>query len=78
MEGVKIWFLNDPRLMFLVKGELRCHVNWRERSAIHHRDPCIKGRVPANVIVGSIADGDTARQILDASPQPLAATLGPL
>jgi len=54
-------------------------VNWRERSAIHHRDPCIKGaRVPANVIVGSIADGDTARQILDASPQPLAATLGPL
>ena len=49
-------------------------VNWRERIAIdpavHHGDPCIKGtRVPVSVIVGSIADGDTAQQILDAWPQ---------
>jgi uncharacterized protein (DUF433 family) len=44
-------------------------VNWRERividAAVHHGDPCIKGtRVPVSVIVGSIADGDTAQQIL--------------
>ena len=78
MEGVNIWFFERVRANVPYKSELRCDVNWRERSAIHHRDPCIKGRVPANVIVGSIADGDTARQILNASPQPLAATLGPL
>ena len=49
-------------------------MNWRERividAAVHHGDPCIKGtRVPVSVIVGSIADGDTAQQILDAWPQ---------
>jgi uncharacterized protein (DUF433 family) len=49
-------------------------MNWRERividPAIHHGDPCIKGtRVPLSAIVGSVADGDTARQILDAWPQ---------
>jgi uncharacterized protein (DUF433 family) len=49
-------------------------MNWRERiaiePAIHHGDPCIKGtRVPVSVIVGSIADGDTAEQLLDAYPQ---------
>jgi uncharacterized protein (DUF433 family) len=48
--------------------------NWRERIiielAIHHGEPCIKGtRVPVNVIVGSVADGDTFEQILDAYPQ---------
>jgi uncharacterized protein (DUF433 family) len=49
-------------------------MNWRERiaiePAIHHGDPCIKGtRVPVSVIVGSIADVDTAEQLLDAYPQ---------
>jgi uncharacterized protein (DUF433 family) len=49
-------------------------LNWRERividAAIHHGEPCIKGtRVPVSVIVGSIADGDTPEQILDAWPQ---------
>ena len=48
--------------------------DWRDRividSAIHHGEPCIKGtRVPVSVIVGSIADGDTSDQILDAWPQ---------
>jgi uncharacterized protein (DUF433 family) len=48
--------------------------NWRERividPAIHHGEPCIKGtRVPVSVIVGSIADGDTSEQILEAWPQ---------
>jgi hypothetical protein len=46
-------------------------LNWRERividPAIHHGEPCIKGtRVPVSVIVGSIADGDTPEQIVDA------------
>jgi uncharacterized protein (DUF433 family) len=48
--------------------------NWREKividSALHHGEPCIAGtRVPVSVIVGSIADGDTPSQILDAYPQ---------
>ena len=48
--------------------------NWRQRividPAIHHGEPCIKGtRVPVSVIVGSVADGDTAAQILEAWPQ---------
>ena len=48
--------------------------SWRERividPSIHHSEPCIKGtRVPVSVIVGSIADGDTSEQILDAWPQ---------
>jgi len=39
--------------------------NWPERikvdPAIHHGDPCIAGtRVSVSVIVGSIADGDSA------------------
>jgi uncharacterized protein (DUF433 family) len=48
--------------------------NWRQRiviyPAIHHCEPCIKGtRVPVSVDVGSIADGDTSEQILEAWPQ---------
>jgi len=50
------------------------NLNWRERiiidPVIHHGEPCIKGtRVPVSVIVGSIADGDTPEQIIDAWPQ---------
>jgi uncharacterized protein (DUF433 family) len=49
-------------------------MNWQERISIdpkiHHGKPCIKGtRVPVSVIVGSIADGDTPAQIIDAWPQ---------
>ncbi len=49
-------------------------MDWRDRivvdPAIHHGDPCIKHtRVPVSVIVGSMADGDMAEQILDAWPQ---------
>jgi len=48
--------------------------DWRQRiavdPAVHHGEPCIKGtRVPVSVIVGSIADGDTVTQILEAWPQ---------
>jgi len=49
-------------------------MNWRDKisidPAIHHGEPCIKGtRVPVSVIVGSIADGDTAEEIIKAWPQ---------
>jgi uncharacterized protein (DUF433 family) len=49
-------------------------MNWRDRivvdAVIHHGEPCIKGtRVPVCVIAGSIADGDTAEEIIHAWPQ---------
>ena len=49
-------------------------MNWRDRISIdpriHHGKPCIKGtRVPASVIVGSIAAGDTPERILKSWPQ---------
>jgi uncharacterized protein (DUF433 family) len=49
-------------------------MNWRERisidPAIHHGKPCIKGtRVPASVIVGSIAEGNSVERILKSWPQ---------
>jgi len=49
-------------------------MSWRDRisidPAIHHGKPCIKGtRVPVSVIVGSIAEGDTPEQIIEAWPQ---------
>ncbi len=48
--------------------------NCRERiiidPAIHHGEPCIKSaRVLVSVIVGSVADGDTPEQIIDAWPE---------
>jgi uncharacterized protein (DUF433 family) len=49
-------------------------VQWRERIVIapdlHHGDPCIRGtRIPVAMIVGSLADGMTAKEIQDAYPQ---------
>jgi uncharacterized protein (DUF433 family) len=49
-------------------------MNWRDRIVInpeiHHGEPCIKGtRVPVSVNIGSIADGDTPKQIVEAWPQ---------
>jgi uncharacterized protein (DUF433 family) len=48
--------------------------SWRERIAaspdIHHGDPCIKGtRVAVATIVGCLADGMTADEILKEYPQ---------
>ena len=48
--------------------------NWRDRIVIdpgvHNGVPCIKGtRVPVSVLVGSIADGDSIADLLDAYPQ---------
>jgi uncharacterized protein (DUF433 family) len=49
-------------------------MDWRDRimidPAVHSGEPCIKGtRVPVSVIVGSIGDGDTLAQIMNAWPQ---------
>lgn len=49
-------------------------VKWQERILItpdlHHGDPCIKGtRIPVSVIVGSLAEGMTLREIREEYPQ---------
>lgn len=49
-------------------------VSWQEHIVvdpnIHHGDPCIKGtRVPVTIIVGSLADGMTAEEIIEQYPQ---------
>jgi uncharacterized protein (DUF433 family) len=49
-------------------------VKWQERIAVdadlHHGDACIKGtRIPAAIIVGSLADGMTAEEIQEQYPQ---------
>ncbi len=49
-------------------------INWKEYIVIdpdlHHGDPCIKGtRIPVTTIVGSLADGMTPDEIIDAYPQ---------
>jgi uncharacterized protein (DUF433 family) len=49
-------------------------MDWRERilmdPAVHDGEPCIKGtRVPVSVVVGSVADGDTPEQVIEAWPQ---------
>ncbi len=49
-------------------------IHWQERIIvdrdIHHGEPCIKGtRIPAAMIVGSLADGMTPEEILQAYPQ---------
>ena len=43
---------------------------WQERVTtdpeIHHGEPCITGtRIPVRIIVGSLADGLTAEQIVE-------------
>ncbi len=48
--------------------------NWQKHITIdpdiHHGDACIKGtRIPAAIIVGSLADGMTIKEILAAYPQ---------
>ena len=47
---------------------------WQDHIVIepdlHHGDPCIKGtRIPVAMIVGSLAEGNTFEQILEAYPQ---------
>jgi len=47
---------------------------WQERVTadpeVHHGEPCIAGtRIPVRIIVGSLADGLTAEQIVEEYPQ---------
>jgi uncharacterized protein (DUF433 family) len=47
---------------------------WQDRISIdpgiHHGDPCIKGtRIPAEIIISSLADGMTFDEIREAYPQ---------
>lgn len=49
-------------------------IDWRAHISvdpdIHHGEPCIKGtRVPVSMIVGSVADGMSFDEIIDAYPQ---------
>lgn len=49
-------------------------IEWREHITVdpdlHHGDPCITGtRIPVATIVGSLADGMTSEEILEAYPQ---------
>ena len=49
-------------------------VEWRGRVVIdanvHHGDPCIKGtRIPVSIVVGSLADGMTVPDVVEAYPQ---------
>ncbi|MBI3610582.1 MAG: DUF433 domain-containing protein [Nitrospirae bacterium] len=56
------------------KGKKISRIDWKDRvvidTEIHHGDPCIKGtRIPVSVIVGSIADGMSVSEVLEAYPQ---------
>ena len=49
-------------------------IRWQGRITVdpeqHHCEPCIKGtRVPVAIIVGSIADGMTAEEVIAQYPQ---------
>ncbi|MCI0397612.1 MAG: DUF433 domain-containing protein [Chloroflexi bacterium] len=49
-------------------------INWKERIVIdpglYHGEPCIKGtRIPVAMIVGSLADGMPAEELLETYPQ---------
>lgn len=49
-------------------------VNWKKYitidPAIHHGEPCISGtRISVAIIVGSLADGMTTEEVLEAYPQ---------
>ena len=49
-------------------------IDWHKYVAVdpelHHGEPCIKGtRIPVSMIVGSVADGMSFDEILDAYPQ---------
>lgn len=49
-------------------------INWKEHitidPAIHHGEPCITGtRISVAIIVGSLADGMTTEEVLEAYPQ---------
>lgn len=49
-------------------------IYWQDHIVVapnlHHGDPCIRGtRVPVAIILGSLADGMTTAEIIQAYPQ---------
>jgi len=49
-------------------------IYWQDHIVVapnlHHGDPCIRGtRVPVTIILGSLADGMTTAEIIQAYPQ---------
>jgi uncharacterized protein (DUF433 family) len=49
-------------------------IDWKQHIVLdpdlHHGDPCVRDtRIPVATIVGSLADGMTAEEILQAYPQ---------
>ncbi len=49
-------------------------IRWQERIVVdpnlHHGDPCVQGtRIPVAIIIGSLADGMTAEEIIHEYPQ---------
>jgi len=49
-------------------------IRWQDRITIapdlHHGEPCIRGtRVPVAVVIGSLADGMSEKEIREAYPQ---------
>jgi uncharacterized protein (DUF433 family) len=49
-------------------------IDWHKHISVdpelHHGEPCIKGtRIPVSIIVGSVADGMSVDEIIDAYPQ---------
>ena len=49
-------------------------IDWHKHISvdpeIHHGEPCINGtRIPVSIIVGSVADGMSFDEIIDAYPQ---------
>lgn len=49
-------------------------IDWRKHISVdpevHHGEPCIKStRIPVSMIVGSVADGMSFDEIMDAYPQ---------
>lgn len=49
-------------------------IRWQDHVVVaqdlHHGDPCIKGtRIPMKILIGSLAEGMTPAEILEAYPQ---------
>ncbi len=49
-------------------------IDWHKRVVvnpkIHHGEPCIRGtRIPVTLIIGSLAEGMTAEEIMQSYPQ---------
>ncbi|MES1242686.1 MAG: DUF433 domain-containing protein [Acidobacteriota bacterium] len=49
-------------------------VRWQDHVVVaddlHHGEACIKGtRIPLRILIGSLADGMTAAEVLEAYPQ---------